>query len=376
MKTVIICHKNMSKKYSGATRTVYEQIRFFSNIGYKTYIIADSLNKKDVEETQSDRIIFVKSFYWPWQKRLLRRLQYSKNVLRLIKKIDPDITISHGDFQSADYFFSHNNVCLASERIWGKALNKNDEIYQTHVPVFREKKFKKIIANSLLVKNDLCERFSIEENRIEVIYPSINQDDFLEPSQSEIDALKSKLRINKNSLIVGLVTSGDFKKRNLKQFFEAIDLLPEELVKKCFFIFVGRDKVYPEAVTSLQKNKYKERIKHVPIIDNVSVLFHALDLFILPARLEEFGRVVVEAMACATPVITNKWVGASELLEGVSKKFIYDGENTNILASMMEQILSDEKLRVEMSAQNQESVKVILEENTYKKLSKALLLEP
>jgi UDP-glucose:(heptosyl)LPS alpha-1,3-glucosyltransferase len=373
MKSVIICNKNMSKKYSGATRTVYEQIRFFDQKGYKVYVIADNLNKKNVGETQSNNIKFIKSFYWPWQKRLTKRLQYSKNVSKLIKTINPDITISHGDFQNADYFFTHNNVCLASERVHGQTLSQSDEMYQTHVPVFKEKTFKKIIANSQLVKNDLCERFSIEANRIDVIYPSIYQKDFLEPKQIEIETLKNIFDIDKDLLLVGLVTSGDFEKRNLKQYFEAIDLLPKELAKKCYFIFVGKDKIYPEAEASLQENKYKERIKHIPIVNNVSVLFHALDLFILPAKFEEFGRVVAEAMACATPVITNKWVGASELLEGTSKNFIYDGESTKTLAGMMEQVLSDEKLRDEMSLQNKESITAIFEENTYEQLEKALL---
>ena len=130
MKSVVICNKNMSKKYSGATRTIYEQIRFFVHAGYKVFIIADNLNKKDVEETQTVNIKFIKSFYWPWQKRLAKRLQYSKNASKLIKKIKPDISISHGDFQNADYFFTHNNVCLASERVYGQALSPKDEMYQ------------------------------------------------------------------------------------------------------------------------------------------------------------------------------------------------------------------------------------------------------
>ncbi len=372
MKTVVICNKNMSKKYSGATRTIYEQIRFFYNANYKIYVVADTLNKKDVLDTQNEKISFIKTFYWPWQKRLRRRLRYSSSAEKFIQKIQPDITISHGDYPSADYFFTHNNVCLASERIHGIALSQDSEMYQTHVPIFKNKQYKKIIANSNIVKKDICQRFDIDENIVEVIYPSVNKEEFPTPTQIQIDTLKSNLDIDKDLLLVGLVTSGAFKKRNLKQYFDAIDLLPKELAEKCYFIFVGKDTVYPEAAASLQKNKYKHLIKHIPIIDEVSVLFYALDLFVLPARIEEFGRVVAEAMACSTPVITNQWVGASELLEGTSKECIYDGEDTLALAGMMEKVLLDKDLRDELARQNKASVEAISEENTYKILERVL----
>ncbi len=373
MKTVVICNKNMSKKYSGATRTIYEQIRFFYNANYKVYVLADTLNKKDVADTENENISFIKTFYWPWQKRLQRRLRYGACAKKIIKKIQPDITISHGDYSEADYFFTHNNVCLASERVHGVTLSQDSEMYQTHVPIFTGRKYKKIIANSNIVKNDICNRFDIDESLVDVIYPSVHGEDFPTPTAAEVNALKSDLGIDKDLLLVGLVTSGAFKKRNLKQYFDAINLLPEPLAEKCYFIFVGKDTIYPEAATSLQINKYKHRIKHIPIIDNVSVLFHALDLFVLPARIEEFGRVVAEAMACSTPIITNKWVGASELLEGVSKEFIYDGEDTATLSNMMEKVLLDQTLRDELSRQNKQSVETISEENTYKVLEKILI---
>ncbi len=355
----------MSKKYSGATRTIYEQIRFFDNAGYKVYVIADTLNKKDIHELKNHNISFIKTFYWPWQKRLKRRLRYATSAKKTIQKIQPDITISHGDYPHADYFFTHNNVCLASERVHNKPLNSDDEMYQTHVPIFKGKKYKKIIANSQLVKDDICKRFDINESLVKVIYPSIYKEDFLTPNQAEINSLKDDLNIDKDLLLIGLITSGDFKKRNLKQYFDAINLLPKEIAEKCYFIFVGKDKIYPEAEAALEQNKYRHRIMHAPIINNVSVLFHALDLFVLPARFEEFGRVVAEAMMCAVPVITNKWVGASELLEGVSKEFIYDGENTATLANMMEKVLGDENLRQELSLQNKQSVQRIFEDKTY-----------
>jgi len=372
MKTVVICHKNMSKKYSGATRTVYEQIRFFNNANYKVYVIADTLNKKDVAATANENIIFLKTFYWPWQKGLQRRLRYAACAKKIIQKIQPDMTISHGDYPSADYFFTHNNVCLASERIHGVALCQDREMYQTHVPIFKGKEYKKIIANSKIVKDDICKRFDLDTSLVDVIYPSVNKNEFPTPSQLEIDTLKNNLQIDKDLLLVGLVTSGAFKKRNLKQYFDAIDLLPKGLAEKCYFIFVGKDTVYPEAVASLQENKYKHRIKHIPIIDEVSVLFNALDLLVLPARIEEFGRVVAEAMACSTPVITNQWVGASELLEGVSKTCIYNTEDTSALADIMKKVLSDKSLRDKLAYQNKVSVEAISEENTYKILERVL----
>ncbi|MGB3386271.1 MAG: glycosyltransferase family 4 protein, partial [Marinomonas sp.] len=137
--------------------------------------------------------------------------------------------------------------------------------------------------------------------------------------------------------------------------------LPKEIAEKTHFVFVGKDKLTPEFQTILDNSPYKHRIRTLPIIDNVEEYFNALDIFVLPARIEEFGRVVAEAMACGAPVITTKWVGASEIIRNEAAEFVYEGSDNQELAELMTRLLTDSALWKRVSLANQESAKEVYE---------------
>jgi UDP-glucose:(heptosyl)LPS alpha-1,3-glucosyltransferase len=189
----------------------------------------------------------------------------------------------------------------------------------------------------------------------------VDESQFKVLSKQIRDHKRAELGIGADEFLVGLITSGNFKKRGVDRFFKAINLLPKEIADNCHFVFVGKDKLPDEFQSILDQGPYKDRVRLLPLINNVEEYFNALDIFVLPARIEEFGRVVAEAMACGAPVITTSWVGASELMEGKSSDFIYSGENDHELAQMMKTLLSDDELRDEVSIQNAKSASSVFE---------------
>ena len=81
-----------------------------------------------------------------------------------------------------------------------------------------------------------------------------------------------------------------------------------------------------------------------PIID-VKNYYYLVDVFVLPAHIEEFGRSVLEAMYCGVPVITTKFVGASEILEGSSREFILDEINQANLVLKLNKLMDHQVAR-------------------------------
>jgi len=358
MKTILIAKLNLEKSYSGASRRVHEETRYLRSLGYDVHTISENSNEADVRASGG---VPHKSKRYFWHRKVGRRVQFNKEAEKLQKKLKANLLIGHGDLQNPDVHFIHNCVHLACEKIHGKPLPKDDEMYLTHTPIIVNRQYKHIVANSYLMKNELMERFAVPEEDISVIYPAIDESQFKCLPEATRVKIRTELGVKEDEYLVGLVTSGNFKKRGVDRFFEAINLLPKEIAEKTHFVFVGKDKLTPEFQTILDNSPYKHRIRTLPIIDNVEEYFNALDIFVLPARIEEFGRVVAEAMACGAPVITTKWVGASEIIRNEAAEFVYEGSDNQELAELMTRLLTDSALWKRVSLANQESAKEVYE---------------
>ncbi len=87
-------------------------------------------------------------------------------------------------------------------------------------------------------------------------------------------------------------------------------------------------------------------------VPNVADYYQALDIYVLPAHVEEFGRVVLEAMAYGLPVVVSDRVGAAEILEGIAKAGIFPAGNLDQLVDKLHQLAVGAEYRCEWGRQN------------------------
>jgi len=78
-------------------------------------------------------------------------------------------------------------------------------------------------------------------------------------------------------------------------------------------------------------------------------LYQSADLFVLPTSQENFGLVLIEALACGTPVITTKGVDIWRDVEASGSGVICD-QAPQVLAQTISTILSNNALRQNMAA--------------------------
>jgi glycosyltransferase involved in cell wall biosynthesis len=69
------------------------------------------------------------------------------------------------------------------------------------------------------------------------------------------------------------------------------------------------------------------------------------DVFVLPSLEDTFAVVVVEAMACGTPVICSQFAGVTSYLEDGRNAFIINPKDTELLAERILRVLDDRPLR-------------------------------
>jgi glycosyltransferase involved in cell wall biosynthesis len=81
------------------------------------------------------------------------------------------------------------------------------------------------------------------------------------------------------------------------------------------------------------------------------IAYSAADLFISPSRAESFGLVLLESMACGTPVVAFGVGGVPDLVRPGISGYLAEPENAKDLCDGIVQLLEDEPLRNRMSQQ-------------------------
>lgn len=204
--------------------------------------------------------------------------------------------------------------------------------------IFKSHRYKRVIAISELVKNNILDNYGIPSQDIEVIYNGVDINKF-HPDNRE--KYKSKIRLKHGLLetdFVVLFVGSGFERKGLKYLIRAM-----ETVSKPVSILVagkGSDKEFKKIPThhkvvfcGLQKDIYK--------------YYAASDIFVFPTMYEPFGNVHLEALASGLPVITTKNSGASEIIkDGVQGFVVQKPEDFRAIAQGINVLLNDkDKLR-------------------------------
>jgi UDP-glucose:(heptosyl)LPS alpha-1,3-glucosyltransferase len=330
---VLISRKDLKDTTSGVPKKVLQELNFFSSKGHEAFAIAETLNFAMVEEFGGKP---VKTFRWPFSG-YFRRKFYAQKVEAWIKSQRPDLIIGHGDIFHQDILFIHNCVHLAHELIEGKTLPVDHEVGRIHSAIFNQGSYKLLVCNSQMMKDDLIKRFGVHGNKAVVIYPEVNLSKFKVDHPLEVkSAWREKFNFSKNDFVIGLITSGNFKKRNLGLLINAFSKFKQKYPEAKLFVAGGNiDQKYKEMAP-------KEGVVFAPSVIDVKNYYYLLDVFVLPAHIEEFGRSVLEAMYCGVPVITGKYVGASEILEGEGRDYILNELTEEKLLDLLTRLLDSE----------------------------------
>jgi UDP-glucose:(heptosyl)LPS alpha-1,3-glucosyltransferase len=311
---VLISRKDLRDTASGVPKKVLQELQFFNGLGYESFAIAETMNVPMVKEFKG---VPVKTLRWPISGYFRRRF-YQMQVDRWVKKNAPKLVIGHGDILNQDVLYIHNCVHLAHELIEKKPLPKDHEVGKIHEEILTKGKFKLLVCNSEMMKKDLVTRFKLDANKAVVIYPEVNLSKFKAENTEKLKReWRSKFDIPGNAFVIGLVTSGNFKKRNLGMLIEAFKEIQKKHPEAWLFVAGGN-------IDQKYKDMISERVTFAPTLIDVKNYYYLLDAFCLPAHIEEFGRSVLEAMYCGKPVVTTETVGASEIMEGRARELILE----------------------------------------------------
>lgn len=189
------------------------------------------------------------------------------------------------------------------------------------------------------------------ENPMKIIANGINLEEF----NPNIKGYKKFDDEKINILFVGRIE----ERKGLVYLLEAYKILQEKH-DNLRLIIIGDGPLKKDCERFVKCSGLKDVVFEGQIEDGaIAKYFNSSHIFCSPAIFgESFGIVLLEAMACKKPVCGFSNLGYKELLEGTKgEAFLAEPRNSIKLASILERLITDEKLRKEMGEWGYETAK-------------------
>jgi len=220
-------------------------------------------------------------------KTLGAPMLYLKNAFLKLNKYD----IVHSN-EGSGVFLHHPHMIDTYHHDYKQSFDLNSLTFH-NLEMLQCRKVQRIIVPSYATKNSIL-RYGFKENRISVIYHGVDHTAFRKKNSR--DFLRRNYGVS-NSFVA--ITVGKLIKR--KRQTDIINALAE--IPDTVLILVGKGEEESN-IKKLAKEKQVKLIhfKQVPESQLVE-LYNAADVYVHSSIVEGFGLTVIEAMACALPVI-------------------------------------------------------------------------
>lgn len=203
----------------------------------------------------------------------------------------------------------------------------------------------KIVALSMSAKSDILKHYQLDSEKIRVIYGACD------PIFRQLNRTIVEKTLNRYNITTPyILTVGNISpKKNFGTLIRAFaalkkgNELPHKLVLVGGEYWNGGARALRTLIDSFRLGDEIRFFKTIPAEDLVA-LYNGAALFALPSLDEGFGIVLVEAMACGTPVIANSLTATPEVV-GDAGILLHNPLDEGELHAAMLRALTDSKFR-------------------------------
>jgi glycosyltransferase involved in cell wall biosynthesis len=219
------------------------------------------------------------------------------------------------------------------------------------------KRADRIIAISKSTKNDLVKLLKADPNKISVVYPGFDNDNFKPTNDlGKVEEIKRKYKINGSYILyIGTLEP----RKNVTRLIEAFgQLIQTGNIDHKLVITGKRGWLYDDifkTVTRLGLERDVIFTGYAPYED-LPLLFNGADVFVYPSLYEGFGLPPLEAMACGTPVITSNISSLPEVVGDAA--ILVDPLSVDEIAKALYQVVSNKEVQEKMRQKGLERAKM------------------
>jgi N-acetylgalactosamine-N,N'-diacetylbacillosaminyl-diphospho-undecaprenol 4-alpha-N-acetylgalactosaminyltransferase len=332
MKKIILIVPSLIR---GGTERVVSILSKRLSENYKVYVV---IYHDPIEYEIGGELINLETPTGSFWRKIKNTFNRVVKLKRLIRKISPDFIVSFmGNLQpiltfepvivsihnNPDFFPLQGKLCLNT--------------------IYKLPNVKKIITCSFGIEKKLRCNYNLKNTK--TIYNPLNLDyiakELLAPKPFEFDYILAIGRLNRQKGFDILIRS--FAKSDLKNRIKLVILGEREERKNL-----------EELIAEL---KLKNQVLLFGKVDNSFIYMKYAKFFILSSRYEGFVMVLLEALACDTPVVAaNCETGTSEIIENGKNGLLVPVEDEEALKAAMEKLFYDKELYKKIKANTRKSV--------------------
>lgn len=202
------------------------------------------------------------------------------------------------------------------------ALNsKHQRMFRLEEALFKHGGARRVIANSKMVKREIESIYGYPAAQIEVVPNGVPVEEF-SSTPAERETSRAHFQLTPDDLALLFVGSG-WERKGLADAVRALKEIDDPRMK---LLVAGRGNA----------RLFRARgVQFLGEIDDLSALYRACDLFVLPTLYDPFSNACLEALASGLPVVTTQANGFSEIItEGVHGSVVEERDVAAIVAAI------------------------------------------
>ncbi len=350
---VIVLEHQPSSSRGGQELNLFEICRALSEHGHKislVYVKSGDLVEKYQEFCE--QVIKVKSYGFD-RRKITDIINFIPSISDIWKIADKENSVVFIN-QYPDAFYGYlvslfKQIPFVCYLQIPPPVNREELNLQRRIGI---KGVKQFVAVSQQTKNEWLQELGLTEEKIDVVYNGTNLEKF-KPAEN-LAELRKSWNIPEDNKVISYVGRLD-KDKGLELLIEAFALFLKT-GKKAKLLIAGKPLLHFSAdgkECPLAGEEYKQSLKQIAIdlgvensvdflghLSNPTSVYQVSDLTVVPSLWSEpFGRVVIESMACGTPVVGSRIGGIPEILTGEFQAGLFEPGNKQDLTNTLNQMI-------------------------------------
>ena len=232
------------------------------------------------------------------------------------------------------------------------------------ISILREKYYwqraDKLITVSYFLKEEIEKLYKISGSRIEVAYNGVDISVFKRVEDPQ--RFKDKLGLGDKRIILYVGHFG--LRKGITYLLEAMSRIIQE-DPHAFLLCVGgtpewlgTDIYWSVLEKKLRQKDLQDHVKLIGQIPHLQLPYYysVADVFAFPSLYEAMGKVIIEAMACETPVVASRVGGIIEVIEDGVNGLLMQPKNIESIKKSILTVLQDRQLARRLSLRGRETV--------------------